>query len=78
MKSGWDPTDFIAAVDDLRVRLEHMGEQVSDDLIEDVIIRGLPKEYHLLRQQKHSDRAFDIEKIKSTAVNMFIKEFSRN
>ena len=55
-----------------------MGEQVSDDLIEDVILRGLPKEYDLLRQQSHSDRAFDLQKIKSTAVNMFIDEFSRN
>ena len=78
MKSGRDPTDFIAEVDDLRVRLEDMGEQVSDDLIEDVILRGLPKEYDLLRQQSHSDRAFDLQKIKSTAVNMFIDEFSRN
>ena len=26
MKNGWDPTDFIAEVDDLRVRFEHMGE----------------------------------------------------
>ena len=62
----------------MRVRLEGMGEQVSDDLIEDVIFRGLAKEYHLLRQQKHSDRAFDLENIKFTAVNMFFKEFSRN
>ena len=63
MKSGRDPTDFIAEVDDLRVRLEDMGGQVSDDLIEDVILRGLPKEYDLLRQQSHSDRAFDLQKI---------------
>ena len=62
----------------MRVRLEGMGEQVSDDLIEDVILRGLPKEYDLPRQQSHSDRAFDLQKIKSTAVNMFIDEFSRN
>ena len=78
MKSGRDPTDFIAEVDDLRVRLEDLGEQVSDDLIEDVILRSLPKEHDLLRQQSHSDRAFDLQKIKSTAVNMFIDEFSRN
>ena len=44
-----------------------MGEQVSDDIIEDVILRGLPKEYDLLRQQSHSDRAFDLQKIKSTS-----------
>ena len=78
MKSGRDPTDFVAEVDDLRVRMEDMREQASDDLIEDVIFRGLPKEYDLLRQQSHSDRAFDLQKIKSTAVNMFIDEFSRN
>ena len=78
MKSGRDPTDFIVEVDDLRVRLEDMGELVSDDLIEDVILRGRPKEYDLLRQPSHSDRAFDLQKIKSTAVNMFIDDFSRN
>ena len=77
MKSGRDPTDFIAEVDDLRVRLEDMWEQVSD-LIEDVILRGLPKEYDLVRQQSHSNRTFDLQKIKSTAVNMFIDEISRN
>ena len=62
----------------IRDSLEDMGEQVSDDLIEDVILRGLPKEYDLLRRQSHSDRAFDLQKIKSTAVNMFIDEISRN
>ena len=77
-ESGRDPTDFIAEVDDLRVRLEDMGEQVSDDLIEDIILRDLPKEYHRIRQQSHSDRAFDLQKIKYTGVNMFIDEFSRN
>ena len=78
MKSGRDPTDFIAEVDDLRVRLEDMGEQGSDDLIEDVILPFPPKECDLLRQQSHSDHAFDLQKIKSTAVHMFIDEFSRN
>ena len=77
-ESGRDPTDFIAEVDDLRVRLEDMGEQVSDDLIEDIILRDLPKEYDRIRQQSHSDRAFDLQKIKYTGVNMFIDEFSRN
>ncbi|CAN0377670.1 unnamed protein product, partial [Scytosiphon promiscuus] len=64
LKSGRDPTDFIAEVDDLRLRLLDMGETVSDDLVEDVILRGLPKEYDLLRQQSHSDRNFGLDKIK--------------
>lgn len=44
MKIGRDPTDFIAEVDDVRLRLEDMEDNVSADLIEDVILRGHQKE----------------------------------
>lgn len=40
MKSGRDLT---AEVSDVRLRLEDMEDNVSDNLVENVILRGLPK-----------------------------------
>ena len=77
MKSVEDPTDFFAKLDEQRLRLADMGETLTDESYEDIILRALPKEYDFVRQQSHMNRNFGLTGIKTTAINMFIDELSR-
>ena len=77
MKSGEDPTDFFARLNEQRLRLADMGETLTDKSYEDIILRALPNEYDFVRQQSHMNRNFGLTGIKTTAINMFIDGFSR-
>ena len=77
MKSGEDPTDFFAKLDEQRLRLVDMGETLTDESYEDIILRALPKGYDYVRQQPHMNRNFGLTGIKTTAINMLIDELSR-
>ena len=77
MKSGEDPIDFFANLDEQRLRLADMGETLTDESYEDIILRALPKEYDFIRQQSHMNRNFGLTGIKTTALNMFIDDLSR-
>ena len=50
MKSGEDPIDFFAKLDEQRLRLADTGETLTDESYEDTILRALPKEYEFVRQ----------------------------
>ena len=77
MKSGEDPIDFFTKLDEQRVRLADMGETLTDESFEDIILRALPKEYDFVRQQSHMNRNFGLTGIKTTATHMFIDDLSR-
>ena len=64
MKPGGDPVDFIASMDDLRLRLEDMGEKILDDTYADVLLNSFPKEFEFIKQMHHRDRSFNLEQIK--------------
>ena len=77
MPSGDDPTDFISSMDDLRLRLADMGEQIHDDTYADLLLNSFPKEFAFIRPMHHRDRSFTLEQIKQTAINFHIDELSR-
>ena len=77
MKSGEDPIDFFTKLDEQRLRLADMGETLTDEPYEDIILRALLKEYNFVRQQSHMNRNFGLTGIKTTATNMFIDDLSR-
>ena len=77
MESGEDPADFLSKMDDLRLRLRDMGEEITDESYEVVILQALPKEYDFVRQTSHRDRSFGLPGIRSTVINMYIDELSR-
>ena len=77
MKSGEDPIDFFAKLDEQRLRLADMGEMLTDESYEDIILRALPKEYDFVRQQSYMNRNFGLIGIKTTAISMFIDDLSR-
>ena len=47
--SGGDPTDFIYTMDDLRLRLTDIGEQILDDTYADLLLNTFPKEFAFVR-----------------------------
>ena len=77
MRAGSDPTDFIAKMDDLRLRLADMGEEILDDTYADLLLNSFPKEFEFIKQMHHRDRSFTLDQIKQTATNFYIDELSR-
>ena len=77
MPSGGDPTDFISTMDDLRLRLADMGEQIFDYTYADLLLTSFPKELAFIWQMDHRDRSFTPEQTNQTAVNFHIDELSR-
>ena len=69
--------DFFAKLDEQRLRLADIGEALTDESYEDIILRALPKEYDCVRQQSLMNSNFGLTGIKTTAINMFIDDLSR-
>ena len=78
MRAGYDPTNFIAKMNDLRLRLADMGEGILEDTYADQLLNSFPKEFEFIKQTHHRDRSFTLDQIKQTATNFYIKELSRN
>ena len=77
MPSGGDPTDFISTMDNLRLRLADMAEQILDSTYADLLLNSFAKEFAFIKQMHHRDRSFMLEQIKQTAINFNIDELSR-
>ena len=55
MRARSDPTDLIANMDDLRLRLADMGEEILDDTYADLLLNSFPKEFEFIKQMHHRD-----------------------
>ena len=55
MPSGGDPTDLISTMDDLRLRLADMGDQIVDETYADVLLNSFPNNFAFIRQMHHRD-----------------------
>ena len=77
MRAGRDPIDFMAKMDDLRLRLADMGDEMLDDTYADLLLNSFPKEFEFIKQMHHRDRSFTLDQIKQTATNFYIDELSR-
>ena len=78
MRAGSDPTDCIAKMDDLRLRLTDMGEVILDDTYADLLLNSFPKEFEFIKKMHHRDRSFTINQFKQTATYFYIDELSGN
>ena len=65
--AGSDPTDFVAKIDDLRLRLADMGEEILDDTYADLLLNSFPKEFEFIKQMHHRDRSFTLDQIKQNS-----------
>ncbi|CAN0229426.1 unnamed protein product, partial [Laminaria digitata] len=49
MEQGQDPDDYIFKVLEVRGRLHEMGESISDERFEDILLQGLTDDYELVK-----------------------------
>lgn len=56
MKDEDDPQDFFSKMDDLRAHLAEMGEAISDDAYEDVLLQALVKTYEFIKLRHYCKR----------------------
>ena len=77
IRAGSDPTDFIAKVDDLRLRLADMGEEILAYTYADLLLSSFPKGFEFIKQMYHRDRSCTLDQIKQTATKFYIDELSR-
>ena len=78
MKTGADPTDFIATMDDLRLRLKDMREEISDESYTDLLLHALSPEYQFVKDKSYElGDAFDNELLTPIDTNHYIIQQSR-
>ena len=77
MEDKQDPEDFFFKMDDLRQRLAEMGEVVSDERYEDIILQGITNDYDCVREASYRERDFDIERIQFMMRNLHTDSLSR-
>ena len=76
MRHGEDLEDFFFKMEDLRVRLKEMGEVISGERFEDIILHAITTDYDYVRPTSFRERDFGLKEINLTMRNMFIDSFS--
>ena len=77
MESGDDPDDFLYTMDGYRERLKDMGQPVSDERYEDIILQALPAEYEWVRTASYERRDFQLAGIRRIMSALYIDCLSR-
>ena len=72
MKSGDDPYDFLYTMDGYRERLKDMGQPVSDERYEVIILQALPAEYERVRTASYERRDFHLADIRRMMSALYI------
>ena len=77
MEEASDPQDFFSNTDDLRDRLKDMGETISDEVYEALLLDALPGRYEFIRQRHYENTSLGITSLKNTAINYYIDKKKR-
>lgn len=75
MEEHAEPEDFFAETDRLRDRLKDMGEEISDEVYESLLLDALPRKFEFIRHRHYEDDSLDTDSLKKTAIayNMDMK-----
>ena len=71
MKSGTDPDIFMTRVWHLAEQINSIGGSITMDKRADIILQGLPAEYDLIRYSDSAEGGYTLDKIESTARNIW-------
>ncbi|CAN0505479.1 unnamed protein product, partial [Laminaria digitata] len=77
MEQGQDPDDYIFELLEVRGRLHEMGEKISDERFEDILLQGLTNDYEFVKMTSFHSPNFGIDDIQSTMRNLYIDGLSR-
>ena len=78
MEPGQNPDDYFNKKRLLRIRIEKMGEKVSDRWFKDICVTGFTDEYKDVKMMMYRDSSFDIDQMQTTMRHMFLDQQSRN
>ena len=79
-ESGGDAIDFFTKGWDLKLRLEVLGEEVSDEVYQDIMLNGLTAapEFRFIREMHYRDEFTSVDHLQQTANRYYIDQRSRN
>ena len=77
MTPGQDPDEYFLQATLIRGELAEMGEPVSDERFQDIMVQGLSKDYEHIKHATHRDDTYTIEQIQHTMRNFYMDEESR-
>ena len=78
MEPGQNPDDYFNKKHLLRIRIEKVGEKVSDRWFKDIFVTGFTDEYKDVKMMMYRDSSFDINQMHTTMRHMFLDQQSRN
>ena len=78
--AGGDPIDYFTKVWDLKLRLEVMGEDVSDEVYQDIMLNGVTAapEFRFIREMYYCDEFNSVDHLQQTANRYYIDQRSSN
>ena len=71
MELGQNPDDYFNKKRLLRIRIEKMGEKVSDRWFKNICVTGFTDEYKNVKMTMYRDSSFDIDQMQTTMRHMF-------
>ena len=78
MEPGQSPDDYFNKKRLLCIRIEKMGEKVSDRWFKDICVTGFTDEYKNVKMMMYRDSSFDIDQMRTIMRHMFLDQQSRN
>ncbi|CAN0039353.1 unnamed protein product, partial [Ascophyllum nodosum] len=75
---GQNPDDYLNKKRLLHIRIEKMGEKVSDRWFKDICVTGFTDKYKDVKMMMYRDSSFDIDQMQTTMRHMFLDQQSRN
>ena len=77
MEERQDPDHYIIKLMKTRGRLHEMGEKISDERFEDILLQGLIDDYEFVKMTSFHSPKFGINDIQSMMRNLYIDRLSR-
>ena len=78
MEPGQNPDNSFIKKRLFCIRIEKMGEKVSDRWFKDICVTGFTDEYKDVKMMMYRDLSFDIDQRQTTMRHMFLDQQSRN
>ena len=78
MEPGQNPDDYFNQKRLLRIRVEKMGEYISDRYFKNICVTRFTDNYKDVKMMMYRDPSFDVDQMQTTMRHMFLDEQSRN
>ena len=77
--AGGNPVDFFSKACELKLRLETLGEKLSDKVYMDIMLSGLKSapEFHFIREMHYQKEFTSVDRRQDSANRLFVDQQSR-